>query len=421
MSVTSKPAFTPEIKELFSGAYKSIKERVTKLGAPADTKNFPTWAVALILLLAIGLFIYYFKVSKFFENPPNIHSLAKSAVQAQVAYGLSNPNRKGLREYVTALKASGVPDQQLCLTNFYISTANAGGFFFPGENGIASPEAARAAVLGGARAIVFDIWPDVSPDAQFGPCIQVVESGSLWRRISMNSMPFASVLKALIQEAFELDMRPGYYDPLILYLRFRGKPRQDTYNLTAAAFASILEPYRLDASYNSCRNQSEIFSRPITDFMRKVIVVSNTRANSSVLSEYINIGPADGIKMDWGVNDARGLSTDGVIEQKRKVQQNLTWVAPLSEDPHAEANDWKIGPSQDVGIHMCAMNFWNNNDNLKAYLAPDMFGIQSFKIKPVPLRYIIELLPVPKVPTNPGWGSGTTAGSPTIPREIQLP
>lgn len=421
MSVTSKATLTPEIKEFFSGIYKSVKDRTSKLATPTDLKDFPIWGMLLILLLAIGLSIYYFKASGLFETAPNIQRLAKADVQGQVGYGNANPNRKGIREYLRALQASGVPDTHLSLTNFYVSTVNAGGLFFPAENGIVSPEAAKTAVLAGARAVVFDIWPDMTPGAQFGPCLQVVESGSLWRRISMNSLPFATVLKGLVQEAFEIDLRPGSSDPLILYLRFRGKPRTDTFNLTASAIAGILEPYRLDTSFNSCRGQSHIFSTPITEFFRKVILVSNTTANSSVLGEYINIGPMDGIKQDWGVNDARGLSSDAIIEQKRKVQQNLTWVAPLSEDPATEANNWAFQPSMELGIQMCAMNFWNNNDNLKAYMSPDMFGVQSFKLKPVPLRYVIEVLPIPKVPQNPGWGSGTTAGTPTQPREIQLP
>ena len=49
------------------------------------------------------------------------------------------------------------------------------------------------------------------------------------------------------------------------------------------------------------------------------------------------------------------------------------------------------------------------------------FSIHSFAIKPEALRYVIEVLPLPKVPENPGWGSGITAGTPTLPREIGLP
>ena len=421
MSVTSKMALTPEIKDFFSGLYKSVKDRAKAVAPDMMSPTFPVWGLLLFVVVLIGLSIYYFKATRLFETAPNINRIAKASVQAQIAYGNANVNRKGIREYLQKIKSEGVPDSHLSLTNFYISTVNAAGLFYPVENGVASPEAARTAILAGARAFVFDIWPDLTPGAEFGPCIQFVESGSLWRRISMNSLPFASVLKALVQEAFELDMRPGYYDPLILYLRFRGKPRVDTYNLTASAIGAILEPYRLDTSFNNCRSQDSLFSTPITDLFRKVIIISNTRAETSVLNDYINIGPRDGIKFEWGANEARGLTTEGVKEQSRKIKQNLTMVAPLSEEPAAEQNNWSFKTAQDLGIQMCAMNFWNTNDALKAYMAPDMFGVQSFKMKPEPLRYVIELLPIPKMPQNPGWGSGTTAGTPTKPKEIQLP
>jgi len=316
------------------------------------------------------------------------------------------------------LKKQGVPDTHLCLTNFYVSTVNATGVFFPAADGVVSPMAARAAVLGGARAFVLDIWPDLSPDANFAPSIQVVESGSLWRRISMNSLPFVSILKALIQEAFETD-RPGTEDPVFLYLRFRGKPRASTYTATADALRAVLEQYRLDASYNTCRGQDRIFTTPITSLFKKVIIMSNTRATGNALSDYINVGPKDGIKLDWSVNEARGLTQDSKQLAIRNIQQNMSWVAPFSEDPDADANTWDYALSHSIGIHFCGMNFWRNNEKLKSYMT--MFGKQSFALKPESLRYIIEVLPTPRYPQDPGWGTGPTAGTPTIPPSIRMP
>jgi hypothetical protein len=89
----------------------------------------------------------------------------------------------------------------------------------------------------------------------------------------------------------------------------------------------------------------------------------------------------------------------------------LSWVAPLSETSEAESNrfDWKAAHA--LGIHFVAMNIWNHNDALKQYMNKDLFGTQSFSLKPTELRYIIELLPAPKQPVNPNWGSGPTAGT----------
>jgi hypothetical protein len=422
-SMSSKPELNPEIKSFFSGISDSVKGGLAKMkqSAPEDVTKFPIWGLLIILVVIVGLMIWYFKRLALFENVVNIRKLAKNNTEAQADYDAKNPNRVGIRQYLGELKKQGVPDTQLCLTNFYVSTVNAAGVFFPAEDGVVSPMAARAAVLAGARCFVLDIWPDLSPDAKFGPSIQVVESGSLWRRISMNSLPFVSILKALVQEAFEMEARPGSSDPLFLYLRFRGKSRAATYTATANALRTVLEQYRLDHSYNTCRGQDTIFTVPITSLFKKVVIISNTKAEGNILSDYINIGPKDGIKMEWGLTEARGLSTEAKADAIRKVQQNLTFVAPLSETPEAEKNAWDFTLAQSVGIHFCAMNFWNRNDKLQAYMDPAMFGKQSFLLKPLPLRYVIELLPAPKYPENPGWGTGATAGKPTEPPGIKLP
>jgi hypothetical protein len=67
------------------------------------------------------------------------------------------------------------------------------------------------------------------------------------------------------------------------------------------------------------------------------------------------------------------------------------------------------------------MNFWNRNDRLAKYMDPSVFGTQSFLIKPAPLRYVMEVIPDPKQPFNPKWGSGATAGTMTDPPAIKMP
>jgi hypothetical protein len=159
----------------------------------------------------------------------------------------------------------------------------------------------------------------------------------------------------------------------------------------------------------------------MTDIFRKVIIASNVKAESSSLRDYINIGPKAGVKLEWGINEARGLNTEALPQAKRLIQQNLAWIAPLSEDQSAVDNAWDTKPSFDIGIMFCAMNFWNPNEKLGAYLSDDWFGKQSFKIKPEPLRYVIDILPNPLDPPNPGWKSSPSAGTPISPPGITLP
>ena len=421
MSLSDKIELNPEITSLFSGFKASVANGLTKLSEKSTNDNFSMITMFAFIALLIGLFVYYFKSSRLFETQYNIQRIAREGTVAQSEYDVANGGRVGIRKYLQTLVQSGIPDAQLVLTNFYVSTVNATGLFFPAVDGVVNPEAARMAVKAGARGFVFDLWPDLSAGAQFSPSVQVVESGSLWRRISINSQPFVSVLKVLIQEALEIQERPGFEDPVFLYLRFRGKPRAATFAATANALRAVLEQYRLDPTFNNRRGQQRLFSTPITALFKKVVIVSNVIAEGNPLSDYINVGPADGIPLEYTANYVKGFSENDRMTAIQKVKQNLTWVAPFSEDPAAEANTLDVPKNQEIGVHFCAMNFWNNNDNLKAYMAPTMFGKQSFAIKPTSLRYIVEMLANPKYPQDPKWGSGQTAGTPTQPPSIRLP
>lgn len=413
-SLSSQPALNPELKTFFSGLFSRVKSTA----APASI--VPIVIFVVLIGVGIGLLSYYFTSNRALETPVNIKRLTKEATMAASRYDFSNPKRAGLRSYLTQLKKEGVPDAQLVLGNFYISTANAAGVFLPGSDAAVSPMAARAAVLGGARGFVFDIWPDLSPGANFAPILQVVEPGSSWRRISINSLSFLTALRTLINEAFEVEARPGNSDPIVLYLRFRGKPRAATYTATANALRTTLEQYRLESAFNNCRNQDRVFSIPMTNLFKKVVIVSNVRAEGNALSDYINVGPRDGLKLEMSPAEIRGLSAEGKADAINKIRQNLTIIAPLSEETLANDN-YAFDDAMAVGVHMCALNFMNDNDILKKYMGPTLFGTQSFKIKPSNLRYSIEVLPKPKYPENPNWGTGAAAGSPTMPPPIKLP
>lgn len=393
-------------------------------GVTANTDPQSVFAVVVAILmvgLLIALYSWFGRMYATFETRPNITRISQNATQAQIDYAKNNPKRKGLRAYLQSLQAAKVPASQMCLTNFYVSTVNAAGVFFPSYNGVVSAEAARAAVLAGARGFVLDIWPDLTPGANYSPVIQVVEAGSAWRRISLNSLPLSSVVRAIVQEGLELRQRPGYDDPLFLYLRFRGKPRGTTFEATAKVLSEALEQYRLDASYYNCRAQDRMYTLPITNFFRKVVIFANTRAEGTSLADYINVGPRDGIKVEMSVEDARALTYSMQADTIQKIKTNLTWIAPESETTAAESNGYDWEGAQALGVQFTAMNFWQRNDRLAKYLDPAVFGTQSFLIKPAKLRYIMEVIPDPKQPFDPKWGSGATAGTIRDPPAIRMP
>ena len=416
---SATPEINPSIKALASAAVSSAKLVGKQSIEFLSDGAFPIGILACMIVLAVAVFIWWMlSLIPIYETPTNIRTIARKSIKDQ-AY-IATIKRKGLREYLNSIQ-NKINGSELALTNFYVSTVNATGFFFPAKHGVFTPEAARLAVLGGARAFVFDIWPDLTPGAEFGPILQVVEEGSLWRRISINSLNVSVVLQALIQEAFEIPERPGSGDPVYFYLRFRGKPRRRTLDGTADALRATMESYRLPPAYYNRNKQDGIFSTPITEFFKKVIICSNNNAQGSRLSDFINVGVKDGYTLEWDPRQAKGLTVDGRASEAPKIQASLTWVAPNSETPTAENNNYDFKASWDVGIHFCAVNFWNNNDKLKEYMTTPMFGVYSFALKPEPLRYKILLLDASKFPQNPGWGSGVTAGSPKVPQSIQLP
>ena len=418
------PRINPELTQLFSGVGEKAGSALQSVGDKVGGGWQTLIMIVLSVAIIIGIYVWYGKYRAYYETPKNIERIVKEKTKAAAEYDMNRDKRIDLPTYLAELKKAGVPDTHLCLTNFYISTANATGIFLPGEDGVASEQAARVAVAAGARAFVFDIWPDLTPGGNFSPILQIIESGSNWRRISLNSAPFVKILKTIMFEIFE-SSRPGFNDTVVLYLRFRGTPKRQTFDGVMRALQACIEPYRLDASFNNCRGQkgdsNRLFSTFITSLFKKVIVVSNNLASGHGLNDYINIGPDDGIKIEWNTNDSLGLNEQSRAKAKTDIQQNLAFIAPLSEDSKTDKNNWGFDESMKIGIQYIAMNFFQPSEYLSAYLEPGKFGRSSYLLKPLALRYIPMFLANPKSPENPGWGSGPTAGTPTIPAPIQMP
>jgi len=417
----AKPVLNPELVSYFSGSMKSAMAGLSQMKDSLKDDKFSWTAAIFLILVFIALVSYYIAASLKFVNRTNITRMAQFDIQGQIGYSQHAQSRQGLPAYLQKCKAEGVPNGHLVLTNFYVSTVNATGLFFPAVDGIVSSEAARLAVQAGARAFVFDLWPDLSPGAEFGPSIQVMEAGSNWRRISMNQLSFASILKPLIQEALQLNARPYNQDPVFLYLRFRGKPRSSTFTIAANTLRAIIEPYRMPNSFNNRRSQDTIFSTPLDELWQKVIVMSNVSGEGTILSDYINVGPRDGIRLEQSPGEFRSYNADTVKPIIRTIKQNFTWIAPSAEESAAEDNGYDVAQNQKLGVHFCAMNFWGKNDAIKGYMAPAMFGVYSFLIKPVDIRYVVEYLPPPQYPNKSlDMGKGPNAGAPTQPPGLDL-
>jgi hypothetical protein len=207
----------------------------------------------------------------------------------------------------------------------------------------------------------------------------------------------------------------------MLYLRFRGVPRPQTFQAVAGALRDAMEQYRLDSSFYGCRGESRLWRTPITEFFTKVIIVSNTRAEGTILEEYINAlhkGSTPDTR-EWSPTSVANLTVAMEQEKIPQIQQSLTFSTPLPEEEQAMYNNWDWRKAQSLGIQCVGMNFFESSDQLNEYMGPGDFGIYSYKIKPERLRYIIQVLAKAGEPPNPGWGKGETAGTVRTPDPIQ--
>jgi len=421
--VGAAPIFNKQVFELFDGVkevFGQVGSRVRSYTIDTPGGDFPVWGLLIIAIITVAVISWWMSYRQYLETPYNVAYWIRQNIKANDHYNQDNLSRKGLPDLYNKLINQGYTEENLGLTNFYVSTANATGVFFPGVNGVVSVDAARLAALGGARAFVFDVWPDVEEGGKFGPTIQVIEKGSMWRRTTLNALPLVNVLEALVTEALQSPTNPGKQDPLILYLRFRGNPRQSTFDLTADALQSTITPYRLDIAFNNCRGADRLFKVPIDQLFSKVIVISNVRGSGRFM-DYVNFSVKDGIKLEYPAGQVQTISGDAADDARKKILMNSTFVAPLSEDVLAESNDYSMKSAYDLGIHFVAMNFWNGGKQLKEYM--NRFGTYSFSLKPPALQYTITHLDPPRMMANPGWGDNTKgeAGKPKTPPDIKSP
>lgn len=410
------------------GLNKGLTARETQLKA-LDLKAVADSGIPIIVLgIAVLAYVVAAVVCSFsFETPTNIGRISQKALVTWLSYGVKEGKRNSMKATLTALSSQGVTADTMYLTNFYIQTANITGILFGnGGRPVASLDSIRFALVGGARAFVFDLWPDLAPgDAQRGPVLKTLEPGSAQRRTSYNSIPFASALSQLIYVAFQANYQSIVNDPIIIYLRFRTQPnskapRQDTMELAAKALQATIQPYRLDAAFNRCRAQDTIPILPLSVFAQKVIVVSNTNGAGSSLADYINVAPKAGIPVEYEHTyynqiQPKGDNTPTDITNKTimTMKQNLSFVAPYGEDPAAASNAWDVLGAQKIGVHCCAMNM----DPAK--MPPPiekMFSVNSFVYKNPQLLYAPTTLPEPQTLPPMGYGQGLSAGSVTTPR-----
>jgi hypothetical protein len=293
------------------------------------------------------------------------------------------------------------------------------------RNGYVSPDAIRLNIAAGARYLDIPVYRGKKTD-DFMPYVMLTDAGSNWRRITMNSLPLETIIKAIVENGLSSrktnanSMEAAYInDPMFLMIRFMDNPKYETFSAVAKILGDNLDTHRLDFSYYNGSKMADIFQKPITQFMNKVIIMSNIYApKGNAFGDFINIGPRGATPLELKPADVNGIPESSAASTIMRIQQNLTVVRPPMEEPNGDVNGWDWTKSHELGVHFAAMNFWSQDANLENYRKPDVFGVNSCLIKPPKLRYVIEYTPPPNVPDK-RLDAGD--GNPKAPQDIMPP
>lgn len=406
--------------ELFSIATDSAN-KVTNFSA----LGLPWYVVVLAIIILYFLFVYLYKAHWLIETPGNIRYRLQTFVIKYNDYGNQRSARKGLTQYIQALRSSGIADDQLALTNFYVSSAIMPATFSPVRDGIVSPDAIRLIMASGARFLYLTI-NNGNAQTNYKPYVAEMDAGSNWRRITMNQLPFATIMDSIMTYGMEgpnaaSDIREAGYskDPLFIMLNFNGNPRQETFESVASSLRDSIESHRLDFTFYGGRGAEQLFKTPITHFLEKVIILSNRYAPiGNAFNDYINVGPRGATPLEIGSKEILGYAENNQANLIARVQQNLTVCHAPLEEPDCDKNDWDWKQAHALGIHFAALNFWSQDAKLSDYRKPEVFGVNSFLLKPANLRYTIEYVAPPLLP-NPELNARD--GKPKAPPGIIMP
>jgi hypothetical protein len=344
--------------------------------------------IILIVLLGIGI---YFATMQAQPSATNLAALVKAGTTSAADYPSVMTSRKSLSDYLLN-KLGNTAADQLSLSNFYVMTANLGGFFSPVNTAAFCTEAVQYAIQAGARCIIFDIWPDITKGADLAPILKVCASDTDYTKLSYYTLSLQTALQTVKQEAFGNSANPGFQDPFYIFFRFRGSPSKDTFTGTANAIdLSGLGAYRIDSSSYNDTNNNPLSSRPITEFRNKLIILSDrngiVEGVLTKFADYVNNPTPPPTPFERKSiakpNEVNALSKDEYIAlQSSLATGSILACAPLPENIEtSDSNSWNWKIPMEGGIQLIAMNLWAKDDNLKAYLDNSVFGTYSFLIK----------------------------------------
>lgn len=394
---------------------KDVLEKATAWAGGADT--FPWWAFFLIVALFIACFVVWITLKEGYETPENIQYLL---AKRRGTLAINAEGRKGMKAYLGGDDGKGNTSSATAMArNTFLNqcrflTAYMTGCFWPAEGSeyVFSEEAVRLACKGGARAFVLEIWPALDAVGRYRPILQVVEEGSTWRRISMNTLEFELAIQALVDEIYGAKLTANDQDTqqdlVVLYLRFRGTPRAETYEGVTRALARHVAPFGLEASFSACRRQNDLVLTTLKELRGKIVVVVNKtkkEIGGTSLYPYANICIQDSIQTEYTPSSFANLTDADKTTRRGYIQQAIAFLVPTD----TFTNKWNWFTAYQMGVQCIPMNFFD----AKGAEYFKMFG--AFSYAPVGADVAVEgfqnpfapvIVPPPLQSADPGIGNG---------------
>lgn len=388
---------------------------------------------AIAAFLAAWLFVMAARISHT-RNPPS----KQPTGWHNIDYDANKINRKSLSTYMSQPGGTAIPDTTP-MVKFSVATANFGGIFTEDIGftkpwiGTVSPDAARLQVEAGARAIVFDIWPD--PADLSRPIVasmldmnawttmhrwyadwglnRGVGRYSNWQRLTRNSMPVGEVIGAATTAAFDGVSNPQAGDPFFLILNLHGAMTIPYLNYLGNAVNTAISGHAMGPEWNKANGQGQLCSEPVSSFMNKafVIVCPDVQPGYNILP---NVNTWSDFATSFLQNTQLGQITNALEKGAYTIKFEPSNIAPLTVANQAScvtgappitlpsAGFCLVQPSiggQDTdnkalfnsasytdclatGAQFVAVNLFSSNDSdpaLTTFFDPAQFGTYSFK------------------------------------------
>lgn len=277
-------------------------------------------------------------------------------------------------------------DYRLC--DFYIATAFRCYLPCTQKYDYSSKDMIQSALVGGARALEFDVYnKDFCQDTV--PIVTNGQEVGNWHYTSR--LTFDDACSTVAYVAFS-GMVKNASDPLFIILNLYVDRNTLTMNKMAKTIQTYFGEYLLDMRYS--HQKTNLAMVPLGKLLNKVIIIADQPQPDSSLDEYINYTWKQPFMRSYSHLDVLDLHEPSeVTEYNRK---NLTRVYP--QFVTRSTQNYNPRPSWMYGCQFVAMNYSQPDDNLVIYLKK--FRKCSFQLKPYKLRFHPTYYKSPKPQTK---------------------